>query len=380
MNKSLIKKYTLTKIIYNSLINLPSPINISYWWNFGSIIGLFLTIQIISGIILSIHYCPNILIAFNRIIHINENINNGWIIHFIHINGASILFISLHIHIFRGIYYSSFILKSTWFIGWIILFLIIMSAFLGYILPWGQISFWGATVITNLLSTIPLIGNFLIKWIWGGYSINNATLNRFFSIHFLIPLIIILCVIIHLIFLHSSGSNNPLGLNRDFWKIPFHPYYSFKDLIGFIFIFLIISILIFYTPYTLCDPENFIPANPLSTPIHIQPEWYFLFAYTILRSIPNKIGGVIAIFLSILLILILSLSTQLYKSLHFYPFIQIIFWIHLNSLISLTWLGTQLIIFPFILLRQIYTLLYFLFFILYFIRYFFWDKILLINN
>lgn len=233
MNKSIIKFHPLIKIFYSSIINLPTPINISYWWNFGSILGLFIIIQIFSGIILSIHYCPNIEIAFNRIIHINENINNGWLIHFIHINGASILFINLQIHIFRGIFYSSYSLSITWFIGWLILFLIIMSAFIGYVLPWGQISYWGATVITNLLSTFPIFGDIIVKWIWGGFSINNATLNRFFSIHFIIPLIISLFIIIHLIILHNTGSNNPLGINRNFWKIPFHPYFSYKDILGF---------------------------------------------------------------------------------------------------------------------------------------------------
>nr|YP_010719169.1 cytochrome b [Sirex nitobei]WDR47219.1 cytochrome b [Sirex nitobei] len=377
MNKSIMKSHPLMKIFYSSIINLPTPINISYLWNFGSILGLFMLIQIISGVILSMHYCPNISMAFNSIIHINENMNNGWLMHFIHMNGASMLFINIQIHIFRGIYYSSYSLSMTWFIGWLMLFLMMMSAFMGYVLPWGQMSYWGATVITNLLSTIPMFGDIMVKWIWGGFSINNATLNRFFSMHFIIPLIISLFIMIHLMTLHNTGSNNPLGMNSNFWKIPFHPYFSLKDTLGFTIILSIFFLFILMFPYNLSDPENFIPANPMTTPIHIQPEWYFLFAYAILRSIPNKMGGVIAMFLSILLLLILSLSPQTFKTLSFYPLTQMSYWIFLNSLFILSWLGAQQIMMPFILLSQIFSFLYFMFFIIFFPMNFFWDKFIL---
>lgn len=348
-----------------SLLNLPTPINISYWWNYGSLLGIFLIIQIIRGFFLSIHYCPNIIYAFYRIIHIIQNINNGWLIHNIHINGASFFFICIYIHIRRGIYYSSFKLNYTWWIGRSIFIISIASAFLGYVLPWGQISFWGATVITNLISTIPYLGNNLTMWLWGGFSINNATLNRFFSFHFILPFIILIIIFIHLFTLHSYGSSNPLGTNRNLNKIHFHIYFSFKDLIGFILILNIFIIIINQYPYIFSDPDNFTPANPLITPIHIQPEWYFLFAYAILRSIPNKLGGVIALLISILILYIIPILNI--KNIQFLiPFNftkQLSFWTFTNNFFILTWLGSQLIEYPFILLRQILTLTYFIYFI-----------------
>jgi len=371
------KKIIFIKIINNSLIKLPTPINISYLWNYGSLLGLFLTIQIISGFILSIHYCPNTLNAFNRIIHIIQNVNYGWLIHNIHINGASIFFICIYIHIRRGLYYNSFLLKTTWLIGVSIFLLSIATAFLGYVLPWGQISFWGATVITNLISTIPYIGNILVQWVWGGFSINNATLNRFFSIHFILPFIILIIVILHLIFLHTSGSSNPLGLNRNFYKIPFRPYFILKDILGFIIFITIFSIIILQYPYIFSDPDNFIPANPIVTPIHIQPEWYFLFAYAILRSIPNKLGGVIALLISILILYFIPLINNiLINSSSFYPINQILFWIFINTFILLTWIGSQPIEYPFVSIRQILSLIYFSFFILSPILIKYWDKYL----
>lgn len=348
-----------------SLLVLPTPINISYWWNLGSLLGLFLTIQLIRGFFLSIHYCPNIYYAFNSIIHIIQNINNGWLIHNIHINGASFFFICIYIHIGRGIYYSAFKLIATWWTGATIFLLSMASAFLGYVLPWGQMSFWGATVITNLISTIPYLGPTLTMWVWGGFSINNATLNRFFSFHFILPFIVIIIVIIHLFFLHLTGSSNPLGINRNLNKVPFHVYFSSKDLLGFIIILNLFIIIIYQYPYIFRDPDNFTPANPLITPIHIQPEWYFLFAYAILRSIPNKLGGVIALLISILIIYYLPLinikNTQILTPSNILN--QIFFWIFINNFILLTWLGAQPIEFPFINLRQILTVSFFLFFL-----------------
>lgn len=352
--------------INKSLLILPVPININYWWNYGSLLGLFLTIQLIRGFFLSIHYCPNINYAFNSIIHIIQNINNGWLIHNIHINGASFFFICIYIHIGRGIYYSAYKLIYTWWAGATIFLLSIASAFLGYVLPWGQISFWGATVITNLISTIPYLGPTLTIWIWGGFSINNATLNRFFSFHFILPFIVIIMIIIHLFFLHSTGSSNPLGINRDLNKVPFHIYFSSKDLLGFIIILYIFIIIIYQYPYMFRDPDNFTPANPLVTPIHIQPEWYFLFAYAILRSIPNKLGGVIALLISILILYYLPLinikNMQILTPSNIFN--QFFFWIFTNIFILLTWLGAQPIEFPFINLRQILTITYFFYFLI----------------
>lgn len=353
----------LIKIIKLSLLNLPTPINISYWWNYGSLLGIFLLVQIISGLFLSIHYCPNTQIAFSSIIHIIQNISNGWLIHNIHINGASFFFICIYIHIRRGIYYSSFKFSHTWLIGVRIFLISIATAFLGYVLPWGQISLWGATVITNLVSTIPYIGNTIVMWIWGGFSINNATLNRFFSLHFILPFIIIIIIILHLYFLHLTGSSNPLGSNRNLNKIPFHSYFSYKDIFGFIIFFIIFLIIILQYPYIFRDPDNFIPANPIITPIHIQPEWYFLFAYAILRSIPNKLGGVIALIISIIIFYFLPLLKINIPSLIFSPFTQLIYWIFINNFILLTWAGAQLIETPFIQISQILSIRYFLFFI-----------------
>lgn len=290
MNKPLRTSHPLIKIINNSLIDLPTPSNISTWWNFGSLLGLCLIIQLTTGIFLAIHYTADINIAFNRIRHICRDVNFGWLLRTIHANGASFFFICLYIHVGRGIYYGSYNLIHTWIVGILILFLVIAAAFIGYVLPWGQISFWGATVITNLLSAIPYLGTDLVQWVWGGFAVDNATLTRFFTFHFIIPFIVAAFVIIHLLFLHQTGSNNPMGINRNLDKIPFHPYFTFKDITGFIVLLILLTILSLINPYLLGDPDNFTPANPLVTPVHIQPEWYFLFAYAILRSIPNKLG------------------------------------------------------------------------------------------
>lgn len=360
MKKSLIFKNPLIKIIVNSLVFLPTPININYWWNIGSLLGLALIIQLISGIFLSIHYCPSIDIAFNRVVLIIQDINYGWIIRIIHSNGASIFFICLYIHIGRGIYYQSFNLIHTWIIGVIIFLFTIITAFLGYVLPWGQISFWGATVITNLLSAIPYIGQSLVEWIWGGFSVDLPTLNRFYSFHFIIPFVILFIVIIHLTYLHETGSTNPLGINRNIYKIIFHKYFSLKDSITFIILLVIFFIFIFQYPFVLSDPDNFVKANPIITPIHIKPEWYFLFAYAILRGIPNKLGGVLALIFAVLILIILPFNNQPKKyNLKFNPLYQIIFWILFSTFCILTWLGGIEIISPFIELTQIYSILYF---------------------
>lgn len=377
MNKIFRKKNQLIKIINYSLINLPTPLNLNIWWNIGSILGLCLIIQLISGLILSIHYTPNIEIAFSSVSHISRDVNYGWIIRIMHSNGASIFFIFLYLHTGRGIYYSSYKILRTWLIGVILILIIIARAFLGYVLPWGQISFWGATVITNLLSAVPYIGQLLVTWIWGGFAVDNSTLNRFFSIHFILPFFVTIITIIHLIFLHQTGSRNPIGLNSNIDKIPFHPYYSIKDLIGFSFIIILLIRLSIIEPYILSDPDNFIPANPIVTPIHIQPEWYFLFAYAILRAIPNKLGGVIALLSSILILLTLPFSIKIkFKGLQFYPIRQIIFWTFINNVILLTWIGARPVEEPFISIGMNLSISYFIYFIINPILTKLWDKII----
>ena len=356
--------HPLIKIANNSLVDLPAPSNISAWWNFGSLLGLCLIIQIITGLFLSMHYTPHIEIAFRSVIHIIRDVNYGWLLRTIHANGASFFFICLYLHIGRGIYYGSYLYKITWFSGIILLLLTIGTAFIGYVLPWGQISFWGATVITNLLSAIPYVGEMIVQWVWGAFAVDNATLNRFFSIHFLLPFLIAAFIIIHLLFLHQTGSNNPLGLNRKTDKIPFHPYFSIKDLFGFIVILFILILLTLLSPNILGDPDNFTPANPLVTPAHIQPEWYFLFAYAILRSIPNKLGGVIALLLSILILAILPVwHLRNFRPLTFYPLNKLLFWFLIGTVIVLTWIGAKPVEDPYILVGQTFTIIYFRYFI-----------------
>nr|YP_009743795.1 cytochrome b [Adhemarius dentoni]QIE12531.1 cytochrome b [Adhemarius dentoni] len=375
--KPLRKYHPLIKMINNSLIDLPTPSNISSWWNFGSLLALCLIIQIMTGLFLTMYYTANIDMAFYSINYICRNVNYGWLIRTLHANGASFFFICIYIHIGRGIYYESYNLKITWFVGVIILGVLMATAFMGYVLPWGQMSFWGATVITNLLSAIPYLGNMLVNWIWGGFAIDNATLTRFYTFHFLLPFMILMLTMIHLLFLHQTGSNNPLGLNSNLDKIPFHPFFTYKDLIGFIILIFMLTMLTLINPYLLGDPDNFIPANPLMTPIHIQPEWYFLFAYAILRSIPNKLGGVIALLMSILILIILPLTfNKKMQGLQFYPLNQIIFWFFFIIIILLTWIGARPVEDPYVMTGQILTMLYFSYFIINPILSKYWDKML----
>nr|QTZ18966.1 cytochrome b [Azana sp. WQY005] len=375
MNKQLRLTHPLINIFNNSLIDLPSPLNISLWWNFGSLLGMCLGIQIITGLFLSMHYTCDINLAFNSIIHICRDVNNGWLLRTIHANGASLFFICLYLHIGRGMYYNSFLLTQTWMIGVLLLFIIMGTAFMGYVLPWGQMSFWGATVITNLLSAIPYLGSYLVTWIWGGFAVDNATLTRFFTIHFLLPFIIAAMVMIHLLFLHQTGSNNPLGLNSNFYKISFHPFFSFKDLMGIFMTLMFLTMLTLNFPYMLGDPDNFIPANPLITPPHIQPEWYFLFAYAILRSIPNKLGGVIALIMSIAILFILPFyHLSKIQGMQFYPLNKIMFWMLLIIIILLTWIGAKPVEYPYIMIGQILTIIYFLYYIMNPLIHQWWDS------
>nr|Q35131.1 RecName: Full=Cytochrome b; AltName: Full=Complex III subunit 3; AltName: Full=Complex III subunit III; AltName: Full=Cytochrome b-c1 complex subunit 3; AltName: Full=Ubiquinol-cytochrome-c reductase complex cytochrome b subunit [Nycticebus coucang]AAC50530.1 cytochrome b [Nycticebus coucang] len=355
------KNHPLMKIINHSFIDLPAPSNISSWWNFGSLLGLCLTIQIVTGLFLAMHYTSDTSTAFSSVAHICRDVNYGWIIRYIHANGASMFFFCLFIHIGRGLYYGSFTLLDTWNIGIMLLIAVMATAFMGYVLPWGQMSFWGATVITNLLSAIPYIGTNLVEWVWGGFSVDKATLTRFFAFHFILPFIVAALVVIHLIFLHETGSNNPSGISSDSDKIPFHPYYSLKDLLGVVFLLATLSILVLFSPDLLGDPDNYTPANPLVTPPHIKPEWYFLFAYAILRSIPNKLGGVLALAMSILILaLIPHLHTAKQRSMMFRPLSQCLFWVLVANLLTLTWIGGQPVENPFIIIGQTASILYFL--------------------
>nr|UCC45946.1 cytochrome b [Chrysocoris stollii] len=375
MNKPMRKNHPLFKIANSSLVDLPSPSSLSLWWNFGSLLGMCLMIQIVTGIFLAMHYTANIELAFNSVVHICRDVNNGWLLRYTHANGASMFFICLYMHIGRGMYYGSYKLMMTWNTGIVLLFLTMGTAFLGYVLPWGQMSLWGATVITNLLSAIPYLGNTMVMWLWGGFSVDNATLTRFFTLHFLLPFIIAAFVMIHLLFLHQTGSNNPLGLNSNYDKMPFHPYFSIKDTLGFMVALMMLSSLVLLEPQLLGDPENFIPANPLVTPVHIQPEWYFLFAYTILRSIPNKLGGVIAMVMSILIIAILPITNKSkFQGNTFYPLNKFMFWSFLVIMMMLTWIGARPAEEPYIFTGQVLTTSYFMYFFMNPILLKLWDK------
>nr|AFX86387.1 cytochrome b [Onychodactylus koreanus]AFX86388.1 cytochrome b [Onychodactylus koreanus] len=359
------KTHPLLKIINGSFIDLPTPSNLSAWWNFGSLLGICLIAQILTGLFLAMHYTADTSSAFSSVAHICRDVNYGWLVRNTHANGASFFFICIYMHIGRGLYYGSYMYKETWNIGVILLLLVMATAFVGYVLPWGQMSFWGATVITNLLSAIPYMGNALVQWIWGGFSVDKATLTRFFAFHFLFPFLIVGMSMIHLLFLHQTGSNNPTGIMSNMDKVPFHPYFSYKDALGFLIMLSALMLLSLLSPNLLGDPDNFTPANPLMTPPHIQPEWYFLFAYAILRSIPNKLGGVLALLASIMILMIIPLMhTSKQRSLTFRPLTQIMFWLLVSNTLTLTWIGGQPVEPPFIEIGQIASALYFLLFIM----------------
>nr|YP_009160575.1 cytochrome b [Lanius isabellinus]ABW72662.1 cytochrome b [Lanius collurio]ABO33311.1 cytochrome b [Lanius isabellinus]ABW72659.1 cytochrome b [Lanius isabellinus]ABW72660.1 cytochrome b [Lanius isabellinus]ABW72661.1 cytochrome b [Lanius isabellinus] len=361
MALNLRKNHPIMKTINDALIDLPTPSNISIWWNFGSLLGICLIMQITTGLLLAMHYTADTSLAFSSVAHICRDVQFGWLIRNLHANGASFFFICIYLHIGRGLYYGSYMNKETWNVGIILLLMLMATAFVGYVLPWGQMSFWGATVITNLFSAIPYIGQTLVEWAWGGFSVDNPTLTRFFALHFLLPFLIAGLTLVHLTFLHETGSNNPLGIPSDCDKIPFHPYYSIKDILGFALMLILLATLALFSPNMLGDPENFAPANPLATPPHIKPEWYFLFAYAILRSIPNKLGGVLALAASILvLFLIPLLHKSKQRSMTFRPLSQILFWTLVANILILTWVGSQPVEHPFIIIGQLASFSYFL--------------------
>lgn len=377
MFQPLRKTHPAFKILNGSLVDLPAPRNLSIWWNFGSLLGLCLVIQILTGLFLSIHYSPHIDLAFSSVSHITQDVSYGWLLRSLHANGASWFFICMYLHIGRGLYYSSFTYKETWNIGVVLLILTIAAAFIGYVLPWGQIRFWGATVITNLVSAVPYIGPAVVEWLWGGFAVDNATLNRFYSFHFVIPFIIFALIAIHLLFLHQTGSNNPLGTRRQTDKVSFHCYYTTKDLVGFVIVVSLLSFIALFTPNLLTDPENFIPANPLVTPVHIKPEWYFLWAYAILRSIPNKLGGVVAIFGRILILITLPFTRVNKKKRNaFYPIGQLLFWSLVGTVVILTWIGGCPVEAPYEVIGQFFTAFYFRFFFMFPLSHKIWDSLL----
>ena len=362
------KSHPLLKLINSYIIDSPQPSNLSYLWNFGSLLAFCLIIQIITGVTLAMHYNPSVLEAFNSIEHIMRDVNNGWLIRYLHSNTASAFFFLVYLHIGRGLYYGSYKAPRTlvWTIGTIIFILMMATAFLGYVLPYGQMSLWGATVITNLMSAIPWLGQDIVEFLWGGFSVNNATLNRFFSLHFVLPFVLAALALMHLIALHdTSGSGNPVGVSGNYDRLPFAPYFIFKDLITIFLFILLLSLFVFFMPNVLGDSENYVMANPMQTPPAIVPEWYLLPFYAILRSIPNKLLGVIAMFSAILILLIMPF-TDLSRSrgIQFKPLSKIAFYIFICNFLILMQLGAKHVESPFIELGQISTIIYFSYFLI----------------
>lgn len=359
-------KRPLFKEVNDFIVDYPTPSNLSYWWNFGFLAAMCLIVQIVTGIFLAMHYTPHVDLAFSSVEHIMRDVNYGWLIRYAHANGASMFFIAVYVHMFRGLYYGSYAAprEHVWIIGVLLILIMMGTAFMGYVLPWGQMSFWGATVITNLASAVPFIGDSIVYWLWGGFSVDNATLNRFFSIHYLLPFVIAALVLVHLVLLHQDGSNNPLGISSKGDKIPFYPYYYVKDLLGIVVFSLFFAIFVFFYPNLLGHPDNYIEANPLVTPPHIVPEWYFLPFYAILRSIPNKLGGVMAMLLSILILIALPfLNTSDIRSSQFRPLHRVLFWLLVIDCVILCWIGGNVPETPYVEIGRIATVFYFAYFL-----------------
>ncbi len=368
------------RTILKTALEFPAPANLSWLWNFGSLIGWCLIVQIVRGLLLVIHYTPRVESAFDSVVHIMRDVHYGWLIRGFHANGASIFFICVYIHIARGLFYESFFIKHVWISGVTILILLIAVAFTGYVLPWGQISYWGATVITNLFRAIPKIGRSIVALLWGGDCVCDATLKRFFALHFLIPFILLVLLIVHVGFLHTTGSRNPLGIDTSTQTVPFYPYYFYKDLLGIGWYMVILFTIAICFPDLFADPENFIRADPVKTPLHIQPEWYFLFAYSILRSIPNKVGGVVVIVSSLLILYTLPFITPHSSHIRGYqhnPFAKIYFWLFVANFVVLRYTGACPVEFPFVEIGIVSTMFYFVYFITNWIPKLLWEKALL---
>jgi ubiquinol-cytochrome c reductase cytochrome b subunit len=358
-------KQPLVAPLNEHLIEYPTPSNLSYWWGFGSLAGICLILQLLTGIFLAMHYTPHVDLAFFSVEHIMRDVEGGWFLRYMHANGASMFFIVVYLHMFRGLYYGSYASprELVWIVGVVIFLLMILTAFIGYVLPWGQMSFWGATVITSLASAIPLVGDEITHWLWGGFSVDNATLNRFFSLHYLLPFIIAGASLVHILALHQYGSNNPLGSFGTVDKVPFYPYFYVKDLVGWVGFALFFSIFVYFAPNLLGHPDNYIPANPMSTPAHIVPEWYFLPVYAILRSIPNKLGGVAAIALVFIALLALPfLNTSAIRSSSFRPLHKKFFWLLVADCVLLGWIGQQPVEAPYVVIGQLASLFFFFYF------------------
>ena len=359
------KNYLLS-ILDSHLIHYPSPVNLSYAWSFGSTAGICLIIQILTGVFLAMHYTPHVDLAFSSVEHIMRDVNNGWLIRYMHANGASMFFIVVYAHIFRGLYYGSYISprQLLWCSGVIIFILMMGTAFMGYVLPWGQMSFWGATVITNLVSAIPLVGENIVYWLWGDFNVGNATLNRFFSIHFLLPFLIAGASVVHLALLHNVGSNNPLGIDSSIDKISFYPYFFVKDLFAFFMFISFFGVFVFYFPNVLGHSDNYIPANPLVTPTHIVPEWYFLPYYAILRSIPDKLGGVVAMGGALIILFFIPFTnTSEIRSTTFRPLFKFFYWLLVFDFVLLGWIGQKPVTGLYVFIGQVATVYYFIFFL-----------------
>lgn len=367
LNLTRINKSYLFALIDSHIIHYPTPIALTYAWSFGSLAGISLVIQMISGIFLAMHYTPHIDLAFNSVEYIMRDVKNGWLIRYIHANGASMFFIVVYAHITRGLYYGSYMTprESLWCSGVIIFLLMMGTAFTGYVLPWGQMSFWGATVITSMVTAIPVAGKPIVEWLWGGFTVGNPTLNRFYSIHFVLPFIIAGLTVIHLALLHKVGSNSPIGSDTGVDDVPFYPYYVWKDIFAFSCYLLVFVILVFYFPNTLNHPDNYIPANPLVTPAHVVPEWYFLPYYAILRSIPHKLGGISAMGGAILVLFIIPfINTSEIRNTTFRPIFKVFFWLFVADFVILTWIGQKPVKNTFILVGQVATVYYFAFFLI----------------
>nr|AKN10629.1 cytochrome b [Seison sp. MS-2015] len=357
---SIRKKHSLLKIVNSFLVDLPAPMNFNHFYSFGSILGVILCLQLVTGIFLSFQFTADTGISFESVVHMMRDVNWGWLLRVVHANGASLFFLFVYIHMGRGLYYGSYNLKMSWNMGVVIYVLLVVTAFLGYVLPWGQMSFWAATVIINLVSAIPYLGTELVEWVWGGFGVSNPTLVRFFSFHYVLPFVVLVVVCLHCFFLHVETSTNPLGVNSKGMKVSFHVFYSYKDIFGFTVVFFVLLFIVLFYPFIFMDPENFIPANPMVTPVHIQPEWYFLFIYAMLRCIPSKLGGFVVVILAIVVFLCSHvIFSSFIWGVNFFFVGKMMFWGFVSNFFMLSWLGSCAVEYPYDVLSLVFTLVYF---------------------